>query len=59
MKNFEAFRLLCEKHLLSNKLCLSSTKPVFIFGAGKFGRDLADVLRKNKYEVAGLSLIHI
>ena len=53
MKNFEAFRLLCEKHSLSNKLLLSPAQPVFIFGAGKFGRDLADVLRKNKYEVAG------
>ena len=53
MKNFEDFRLLCEKLVLSDKLRLSDTCPVFIFGAGKFGRDLADVLRRNKFEVSG------
>jgi FkbM family methyltransferase len=53
MKNFEAFRLLCVKNSLSKKLLLNPNLPTFIFGVGKFGRDIADVLRRNKYEVSG------
>ena len=46
------FEALC-KGIHPTNIFLDISRPVWIFGAGKFGRDLSSVLRKRGFNVAG------
>ena len=46
------FEALC-KGIHPTNIFLDISRPVWIFGAGKFGRDLSSVLRNRGFNVAG------
>lgn len=53
MHPLEAFKALCADVAASAPLTLDKQRPVWIFGAGTFGRDLAAVLLRHGHKVAG------
>lgn len=54
MKQIDDFRAQCLALGELEKRELSKTRPVWIFGAGQFGRDLCSVLRNRGFEIAVL-----
>ena len=44
-----------EPHLPKDALQINQDKPIYIFGAGRFGRDLAGAFVKNGYKVFFIS----
>ena len=53
MTHMDDFKAQCTALSALQKQELSKTRPVWIFGAGQFGRDLCAVLRKLGYEISG------
>lgn len=53
MTHMDDFKAQCTALSALQKQELSKTRPVWIFGAGQFGRDLYAVLRKLGYEISG------
>lgn len=53
MQTFDDFKALCADVALEAAHVLSPARPTWIFGAGNFGRDLAAVLIKQGYALAG------
>ena len=53
MTQMDNFRAQCMTLRTSENRELSKTRPVWVFGAGQFGRDLCTVLRNRGYEIAG------
>jgi FkbM family methyltransferase len=50
---FEEFELLCKQRKNAPQHTLDKNKPIWIFGAGNFGRDLAKILIDEKYNLLG------
>lgn len=50
---FEDFKSLCERRGAAEARILDKNKPVLIFGAGNFGRDLAKILVSKGYQLSG------
>jgi FkbM family methyltransferase len=53
MEKFEEFELLCKTSKSFNQHILSKNKPIWIFGAGNFGSDLAKTLVNENYNLLG------
>jgi FkbM family methyltransferase len=53
MEEFEEFELLCKQSKSVNEHTLNKNKPIWIFGAGNFGRDLAKILVNENYNLLG------
>ena len=53
MDKFEAFELLCKRLSSASKISLNKNKPIWIFGAGNFGRDLAKILIDEGFNLIG------
>ena len=53
MSDLEVFVQKCESIRNRNPKLLSKAKPVLLFGAGNFGRDVASLLKKEGYIVLG------
>ncbi len=53
MEKFEEFELLCKQFKSVNQHALSKNKPIWIFGAGNFGSDLAKILINESYNLLG------
>jgi FkbM family methyltransferase len=51
--DFNGFRLLCLDAARRNPPALQQNRPVWIFGAGTFGRDLCTVLKHEGFEIRG------
>lgn len=50
---FEEFELLCEQRKNAPQHTLDKNNPIWIFGAGNFGRDLAKILIDESYNLLG------
>lgn len=53
MDKFKDFEFLCEKRRNATQHNLSKNKPIWIFGAGNFGRDLAKILVNEGFNLVG------
>jgi FkbM family methyltransferase len=53
MEKFEEFELLCKTPKSVNQNILIKNKPIWIFGAGNFGSDLARILVNENYNLLG------
>lgn len=53
MDKFKAFELLCEQRKNATRHNLEKSKPIWIFGAGNFGRDLAKILIDESFNLLG------
>ena len=53
MNDFSSFKVMCEKIEKQDNAWLLPDKPVFIFGAGQFGRDVCTVLVSEGFVVLG------
>jgi FkbM family methyltransferase len=53
MEKFEDFELLCKTSKSVNPHILIKNKPIWIFGAGNFGSDLAKILVNENYNLLG------
>ena len=53
LHDFTAFKRLCEQVATAQPRHLTKARPVWIFGAGRFGRDVCSVLKHNGFEVHG------
>jgi len=51
--DFNAFKVLCESLSGNAVRQLSKTKPVYVFGAGSFGRDVAKALKNSNFNLLG------
>ena len=51
--DFAGFKLLCKDVAWRKPPTLQQNRPVWIFGAGKFGRDLCEVLKHEGFEIRG------
>jgi len=53
MDKFEQFLSLCERRRNTTQRSLSKSKPIWFFGAGNFGRDLAKILEAEGFHLLG------
>lgn len=51
--NFTNFEAQCKSLEMACSAQISTERPIYIFGAGGFGRSISKALRANNYEVAG------